>query len=243
MADKSVTVVPLMGTNFPTWKVQCQMALMKDGLWGIVNGTETLPGDATAERTSKFQVRKDRALALIVLSIDTSLLYLIGDPSDPIVVWTTLCNQFQKKTWANRLALRRKLHSIRLKEGQSIHEHVKAMTELFSELAVIGDVIKDDDRVIYLLASLPESFNALVTALEACDDVSKMDSVIEKLLHEEQKLIDRGHGCTSAKEPALMAKHRKKGPQCHFCKKFGHIKRNCREYEKTQMSSQDRRRR
>ena len=36
---KTVTVVPLNGLNYSTWKVQCRMALLKDGLWGIVYGT------------------------------------------------------------------------------------------------------------------------------------------------------------------------------------------------------------
>ena len=37
--SRTVAIVPLNGSNFPTWKVQCQMALMKD----IVNGRETAP--------------------------------------------------------------------------------------------------------------------------------------------------------------------------------------------------------
>ena len=45
------------------------------------------------------------------------------------------------------------------------------MTELFNELAVVGDVITVEDRVVYLLASLPESYNTLVTALEAHETV------------------------------------------------------------------------
>ena len=32
MSDKYVSIVPLTGANFLTWKVHCQMALMKDGL-------------------------------------------------------------------------------------------------------------------------------------------------------------------------------------------------------------------
>ena len=141
------------------------MALMKDGHWEIVSGTETAPegGDDRA----KFQSRHDRALAIIVLSLDPSLLYLLGEPKSPVDVWKTLSGQFQKKTWSNRLALRRKLHSVRLREGQSVQAHVKNMTEIFDELAIIGDALSDEDRVIYLLASLPETFSMLVTALEA----------------------------------------------------------------------------
>ena len=101
---KTVTIVPLNGTNYPTWKVQCQMALVHDGLWGIVNRTETAPSEE-ADRRSKFLARRDRALATIVLAAEPSLLYLIGDPEDPVVVWKRLQDQFQKKTWANKLAL------------------------------------------------------------------------------------------------------------------------------------------
>ena len=113
------------------------MSLIKDGLWGIVDGSETAPAENDGAY-SKFITHKDRALAIIVLSIDPSLLYLIGDPTDPTVVWKRLSTQFQKKTWANKLALRRQLHSLRLKEGQSVQEHVKALTEIFNELSIIG---------------------------------------------------------------------------------------------------------
>ena len=40
---KTVAIVPLNGRNYPTWKVQCRMALVRDGLWGIVSGSETAP--------------------------------------------------------------------------------------------------------------------------------------------------------------------------------------------------------
>ena len=41
------------------------------------------------------------------------------------------------------------------------------MTEVFASLAVIGDPVSEDDPVVYLLASLPPSYDMLVTALEA----------------------------------------------------------------------------
>ena len=74
---------------------------------------------------------------------------------------------FPEETWANRLELRRKLYSLRLKEGAPVQEHIKKMTEIFDELSVIDDPITEEDRVVHLLASLPDSFSMLVTALEA----------------------------------------------------------------------------
>ena len=83
------------------------MALIKDGLWGIVNETEADTGLTQADAHRKFVGRRDQALATIVLSIEPSLLYLLGaNPEDPVVVWGKLRDHFQRKTWANKLELR-----------------------------------------------------------------------------------------------------------------------------------------
>ena len=84
---KHISIVAL---NYPTWKVQCRMALIREGLWGIVSETEECPDRAEADKHAKFMARKDRALATIVLAVEPSLLYLLGDPEDPVekVIWT-----------------------------------------------------------------------------------------------------------------------------------------------------------
>ena len=243
--SRTVNITPLIGSNYPTWKIQCRMALMRDGVWSIVNGLEESPDSGDRNQYSKFVSRRDKALATIVLSVDPSLLYLIGDPEDPVAVWKKLSDQFQKKTWANKLVLRRRLHSLRLKEGDLVQEHVKAMTEIFNELAVIGEEISEEDRVVYLLASLPKSFNALVTALEANAEVPRMEIVTERLLNEERK--QRDHETSVSSEGALAAKRHMKwrsSIKCYRCHKTGHVQRNCPERvdhssDRTRQSSVD----
>ena len=229
-ANSSHTVINLLnGNNYPTWKVQCQMALMKDGLWDIVNGTEVRPHDDERAMV-QFNKSWNKALATIVLSVDPSLLYLIGEPNSPIEVWRKLSNQFQKKTWANKLHLRKKLYSLKLKDGESVQEHIKVMTETFNELSIIGDPISDEDRVVHVLASLPDSYSMLVTAMEACPDVPKMETVTERLLHEERKRNNGDNLSGNNGDKAMFAKRQRpvsKGPQCYKCHKFGHIKRDC----------------
>ena len=75
-----------------------------------------------------FIERRDRALAIVILAVDPALL---GDPEDPAMVWKKLEDQFQRKTWLNKLQLRRKLFLLKLKEGQCCH-HTSGRLNKFS---------------------------------------------------------------------------------------------------------------
>ena len=74
---KVSTVVPLKGTNYSTWKVQCRMALMKEGLWNILTKKEVAPRDETSQEYTTFMNRYNLVLATIILTVDPTLLYLL----------------------------------------------------------------------------------------------------------------------------------------------------------------------
>ena len=52
-----VLLKPLNGSNCATWKVQCRMALIKEGLWNIVNGTE-VADDANTEQEASLHPKE-----------------------------------------------------------------------------------------------------------------------------------------------------------------------------------------
>ena len=87
-------------------------------------------------------MRQDHALATIVLAVEPSLFYLIGDPEDPTTVWEKLQAQFQKNTWVNKLAPTAlfTVEGWRFRTGS-----LKYMMKLFSKLAIVGDVIEEKD--------------------------------------------------------------------------------------------------
>jgi len=209
------------------------MALIKDSLWEIVSGTEVAPAEEHADDLRKFIAKRDHALA-IVLAVDPSL-YLLGEPVDSKAVWKKLEEQFQPKTWANKLHLRRKLYALKLKENGSVNEHIKTMSEIFKNLSVIGDAVSEEDRVVHSLASLPESYYVLVIALEAqSENIPKWEVVTERLLHQESKLKEKVPTPLEESRKALTSQgkgYKKPKPfTCHYCQKPGHYKKDCRKF-------------
>ena len=99
-----------------------------------------------------------------------------------------------------------------------MQEHVKAMTKISEGLSVIGDPISKEDRLVHLLASLPDPNNMLVTVFEANMEVPKFEVVTERLLHEERKLKEQEVvGARSDRAMTVQQRSKTKGLKCHHC--------------------------
>ena len=115
--------------------------------------------------------------------------------------------------------------------------HIKQMTEVFGELAVIDAAVSEEDKVVHILASLPDTYDVLVTALESgSENIPPLQTVTERLLREEEKL--KGKETTEGDAKLLFAGNKsgsgKKTFNCHYCGKPGHFKRDCRKWAKAQ---------
>ena len=84
-------------------------------------------------------------------------------------------------------------------------------------MSIVGDAITDEDRVVSLLASLPESFNTLITTLESNPTVPEMEIVFNILMHEERKLKDQQVLSESGSFGVLTVRHKTglKSPKCY----------------------------
>ena len=73
-----------------------------------------------------------------------------------------------------------------MRDRTLIEDHLKQMKELTDKLAAVGAPISEEDQVVTLLGSLPTSYSALVTALEALSDGDiSLSCVQQALIHED----------------------------------------------------------
>ena len=226
----------LDGKNWSTWKFQMKHLLLAKGLWGVVDGSETLAEGATVAVTTEFQKKSQRAFSTLVLAISTPQLYLVTSCEEPAQAWTELKNHFERDTLANKLFLKKQYFRLEMKEGTSIEKHLKHMKELTDRLAAIGAPIAEEDQVVTLLGSLPKSYSTLVTALESRGDDLTLNYVQQALAHEERKMQERGHSKSdeqkrdsalvgdSTGKPKLKPRYK---PICYNCRQRGHFQRDC----------------
>ena len=124
-----------------------------------------------------------------------------------------------------------------MKEGPSIEMHLKNMKEITDRLAAIGAPIAEEDQVVTLLGSLPESYSTLVTALEARVDDVQLNFVQQALIHEEQKWNGQFRHSTRTSsggqvdDSALFGQQKKGKPRktvkCFGCGEIGHFRSEC----------------
>ena len=228
MAEEKWTIEKLDGTNWSAWKFHmCHMLLLK-GLWGIVDGTDTLAEGAIDEDQATFATRSLRAFSYIAMAVGASQLYLITSTEDPRAAWDALRGHFDRDTLANKLFLKKQYFRAEMKEGTSMEAHLKQMKEITDRLAVIGAPISEEDQVVILLGSLPRSYSTLVTALEARGDDLTLRFVQQALIQEEQKR--NGIMPEDNRSTALVGsahRNKQKNLKCFNCKQWGHFFKDC----------------
>ena len=119
-----------------------------------------------------------------------------------------------------------------MEEGTAIEDHLKHMKTLTDKLAAIDAVVTEEDQIVTLLGSLPDSYTNLVTALESRVDDLSLEFVHQSLKNEEQKRQEkRTESVNQSNDTALFSNRHYNKPRkpivCFNCQLPGHIQRYC----------------
>ncbi len=205
-SDEKWSIEKLNSLNWTTWKFQMKHFLLAKGMWGLVDGTDTLAEDASESSRTQFKQKSQKAFSSMVMAIDTSQLYLVTSCEAIQEAWEVLRKHFERDTLANKLFLKKQYFRTEMREGASVESYLKHMKEITDRLAAVGAPVSEEDQVVTLLGSLPKNYSTLVIALEARpgEEIS-LAFVQQALIHEEQKGSDgNGNAMSSDLDSALM---------------------------------------
>jgi hypothetical protein len=102
-------------------------------------------------------------------------------------LWEKLGKFYQSKSLVNKLFLRKKLYNLRMRDGDSVADHLNAFNTVVSQLVSVDIKILDEDKCISLLCSLPDLWESLVVSIGSNTTYFKFEEVVSSLLLEEMR--------------------------------------------------------
>ena len=103
-------------------------------------------------------------------------------------MWEELQKVYERVNLCNKLYLVRKLYQSKLQDSQDMQSYVRSILEMVERLQGIGEDINDFCVAAVLLISLSDSYETLITALDARpNDELTLEYVKGKLVDEYKK--------------------------------------------------------
>ncbi|KAE8695714.1 hypothetical protein F3Y22_tig00110694pilonHSYRG00408 [Hibiscus syriacus] len=85
-----------------------------------------------------------------------------------------LSSMYEKPSASNKVHLMRRLFNLRMAEGASVAHHLNELNTITTQLSSVEIEFDDEVRALILLSSLPDSWNATVTAVSSSSRNNKL---------------------------------------------------------------------
>jgi hypothetical protein len=138
--------------NFEIWKVKMHDLLVQQGAVKVLLGKAKQPASITDDDWDEMD---GRALSVIRLCLADDVLFNIFTENTRVGLWSKLESLYMMKSLTNKIFLKRKLYSLRMKEGMKIVDHLNTFNTLLVQLDSMGVKFESEDKAITLLCSLP----------------------------------------------------------------------------------------
>lgn len=158
-------------------------------------------------------------------------------------LWLRLESLYMTKSLTNRLYLKQRLYTLRMRKCMSVKTHLDEFNKIIMNLKNIDVKVDDEDQALILLCSLPSFYEHFVTTLLYENDLIFMENVKASLhFRELRKRVSAEEGDSQAEWLVAKGRANKKGSsekeksrsksrlknyKCHYCHKPWHFHRDC----------------
>lgn len=199
-------------------------------LWDIVTGAEIEPTTVT-ERAEFFR-RQKSARAHIALHVTPSQLASVRLETDPKKIWDELQRLNRRGGFSTRIALRRELAKMKKDPEMPMSKWVISVRDLARQIKDLKGDISDEEIIVVLTDSLPDSYAPLVFQLDAMEEKDRpLSHVITRLIEEVRRQTE-GRNREDPLALAAAAKNKRKDRSkitCFGCGEKGHYRSECQQ--------------
>lgn len=201
--------------NWTLWSQRVRSFLTLQDLWVDVD-------KSLAEQTQEEAAKCAKAYHIISMALADAVLTLISGLNNSVSAWHILRNYYNKPTVINKVAAIRKIVNEKLHAVDDMENHILRMRSHFQCLSNLGVKWDEPTQVAFLLQSLPQEFDPLVSSIGAFEekDIS-MERIISAILDEYKRRK------STALTKAMQDLSFNPGVACAVCRNPGHGSSTC----------------
>uniref|UniRef100_A0A2N9IPG8 Integrase catalytic domain-containing protein n=1 Tax=Fagus sylvatica TaxID=28930 RepID=A0A2N9IPG8_FAGSY len=239
------------GTDFGYWRMQ-----IEDYLYGKKLHLPLLGEKLEDMEDAEWTLLDRQVLGVIRLTLSRTVAHNVVKEKTTAELMTALCGMYEKPSANNKVHLMKKLFNLKMAEGTAVAQHLNEFNTITNQLSSVEIEFDDEIRALIVLASLPNSWEAMRMAVSNSAGKGKLkyNDIRDLILGEEVRRRDAGETSSSGSALNLEARGRgkdrnynrgrsksrkgrsksKPGRQleCWNCGKTGHIRKNCWELKK-----------
>jgi len=209
-------------------------ALLKENrLWSYVNTVIHVPqNDPVA--LDAYEVKEAKAQRFLLDGVKHALIPHLSKKKTADEMWGVLKKLYETKNENRKMALKEKLHGLKMLKEASVTSYLTRVTQLRDELAAVGEVVAESEvvrislRGVFVINKDWEVFEKCIVARE---NLPRWNRLWDDLTQEELKVGGQIVENSGQKDLALAGKSKRRKAssrnlgkvRCFGCGQFGHL--------------------
>ena len=150
-------------SNYIPWKVRITIVLKELRVWSFINSVMTKP--TNKDELEVFEAHEAKAQRIILDWVKDHLIPHLAKKKTTKDMWDTLTKLFEAKNENRKMALKDKLHSIKMKNDEGVASYLTRVTQVKDELAAVGETIPDLELVRIALKGFTKKWEVFVKCI------------------------------------------------------------------------------
>ena len=245
--------------DFRIWRRKIRALLAQQRLLKALDDPIIWPEEISEEQKNEVL---ETATGTIIFHLTDSIIRLVDGEDTLAKIWRKLDTLFQVKSLTNKIYLKERLFGYRMSTSKSLEENLDEFLKMTIELANSGDkeALSDENQAIIILNSLPEAYKEVKTAIKYGRTEITCEEVVSALRSKDFELkternnssgesnYGRGKSPSKSSNKNQSTKNKAKSQDgsnkgndkekelrtCFYCKKTGHLKKDCFKWKKNQ---------
>ncbi|XP_071714900.1 uncharacterized protein [Rutidosis leptorrhynchoides] len=171
------------GLHFHIWAVKMKTYLKSQGLWKVVETDEdpsALRANPTVAQLRNYEeelLKKDKALTCLHSGLADQIFTSIMDLNTPKAVCDKIQDTYEgsdRVKAVRLLTLRREFELLKMNDDELVKDYSSRIMDVVNQIRLHGDKIADHKVVEKIMISVPQKFEAKISAIEESCDVSML---------------------------------------------------------------------